>query len=264
MTFETVEIAGMKVELWRAGAGRPLVYLHPGDGIESSGPLLDALARRYQVYAPSHPGFGATELPTACTTVDDLSYFYLDFLERPELAGAVLVGVSFGAWIAAEIAVKCTHGLSGLVLADAVGARFADPTTREIADLFSCPQYEQATLLYSDGRTIDYAGMSDELLLRLARNHASFGLFAWSPTLNNPKLRHRLHRIDVPTLLLWGALDRVVPPAYGHRFAQSIPGARLELIEDAGHYAQVEQTERFVGALDRFVESLPNPAGRAH
>ena len=79
----------------------------------------------------------------------------------------------------------------------------------------------------------------------------------WSPTLHHPKLRHRLHRITVPTQLLWGAEDRVVPPDYGRRFAAAIPGAQFSLIEGAGHYPHIEKPEAFAAALDQFVATLP-------
>jgi pimeloyl-ACP methyl ester carboxylesterase len=255
--FEKIDIAGVSVELWRQGSGRPIVYLHPGDGLDSALPLLSGLARHHQVYAPSHPGFGGTQLPAGFTTVDDLSYFYLDFLQAHAISDAVLVGVSFGAWLAAEIAVKCTHRLSGLVLADALGAKFGDRETREIADLFATPQYELGSLLYGDQRKLDFASLPDETLLRLARNHESLALFGWSPTLHNPKLARRLRRIDVPTLVLWGAKDRVVSLDYGRHFAEAIPNARFEIIDDAGHYPQAERTDRFVASVEEFIATLP-------
>jgi pimeloyl-ACP methyl ester carboxylesterase len=260
LSFEKVEILGVKLELWRRGSGRPLVFLHPGDGLGFCVEALQGLAERYQVFAPSHPGFGGSDLPEAFTTVDDLAYFYLDFLAAFDIVDAILVGVSFGGWIAAEIATKCTDRIAAVVLADALGAKFGDRLTREIADLFSVPQYDQARLLYADGRKIDYSAYSDEELMTFARNHHSFAHFAWSPTLHNPKLRQRLHRIDVPTLVLWGDRDKVVPLDYGRRFAETIPNARFEVIEDAGHYPQTERVNRFVAAIDNFSNGLPQKA----
>jgi pimeloyl-ACP methyl ester carboxylesterase len=165
----TIKVAGIDVELWRSGAGQPLVFLHPGDGLEQSIGIVQKLSTRYDVIAASHPGFGATGRPAGITTVDDLSYFYLDFFSELKLREVIVVGVSFGAWIAAEIATKCTGVLSRLVLADALGVKFADRTTREIADLFSVPQYEQARLLYRDGQKQNFSDWPEEQLLRLAR-----------------------------------------------------------------------------------------------
>jgi pimeloyl-ACP methyl ester carboxylesterase len=241
------------------GPGRALLLLHPGDGLDQESPFLALLASRYRVIAPSHPGFGASGLPAWMNSVDDLAYFYLDFIAQHGLKDFVLVGVSFGAWLAAEIAIKCQHGMAGLVLADAVGAKFEGPQKREILDLFAYPLYEQAEHIYADAarRKPDYKERSEAALLRLARNHATFALMGWSPTLHHPKLRHRLHRITVPTQLLWGAEDRVVPPDYGKRFAAAIPGAQFSLIEGAGHYPHIEQPEAFGVALDKFVATLP-------
>jgi pimeloyl-ACP methyl ester carboxylesterase len=260
MVFETVDVAGVALELWTQGSGRPLLYLHPGDGLDFAYPMLTGLAENYRVFAPSHPGFGGSERPSGYTTVDDLAYFYLDFLKQADIADAVVVGVSFGAWIAAEIAIKCTHRIAGLVLADALGVKFDGPMIREIADLFAVPQYDLGKLLYADMRKLDFSALPDETLLRMARNHESFGLFGWSPTLHNPKLKQRLHRIDVPALVLWGAEDLVVSPDYGRRFAREIPDARFELIEGAGHYVHIEQADRFVAAVHGFIAALPPQA----
>jgi pimeloyl-ACP methyl ester carboxylesterase len=161
-------------------------------------------------------------------------------------------------WLAAEIAVKCTDRLSGLVLTDTLGAKFGSRETREISDLFALPHYDLGSLLYSDRRKLDFSDLSDEALVRLARNHESFALFGWSPTLYDPKLTQRLHRIKIPTLVLWGAEDRVVSPEYGRRFAAAIPNARFEMIDGAGHYPQVERTDRFIAAVEGFISALPN------
>ena len=258
-SIQNVTISGCQTELRRLGKGRPLVFLHPGDGPEDSAAILPKLAERYEVFAPSHPGFGGSDLPTWFRTVDDLAYFYLDFLDEYDLHDAILVGVSFGGWIAAEIAIKNTSRLSTVVLADTVGAKFGDRRTREIADLFSVPKYEQASLLYQSAalRQRSFANLPDDVLNRLARNHESFALFSWSPTLHDPKLAARLHRINVPTLVLWGSHDRVAPPDYGRRFAAAIPGSTFRLIEGSGHYPHLEQTDRFVAEVNRFIDAQP-------
>src|SRR5437667_1863631 len=104
-------VNGIGIECVEKGRGRPLLFLHPGIGIDGSAPALDRLAERARVIAPSHPGFGASELPRAFTTVDELSYFYLDLLDQLDLKDTIVVGVSLGAWIAAEIAVKSSARL---------------------------------------------------------------------------------------------------------------------------------------------------------
>jgi pimeloyl-ACP methyl ester carboxylesterase len=244
-----------ELEVWVGGQGRPILFLHPGDGIDSSRPFIDRLTALGHVIAPSHPGFGGSSLPRHFSTVDDIAYFYLDYLEHQGLQDVVLVGVSFGAWIGAEIAIKSTDRLAGLVLIDAIGAKFGAAQEREIIDLFAYPQHEHSGLFFHNQnfRVTSYAGYADEDLAILARNNESLALFGWSPTLHDPKLAQRLHRIGKPTLVLWGAEDRITPPAYGRRFAAAIPGAVFELIPHAGHYAHVENPDIAAAAVRRFI-----------
>jgi pimeloyl-ACP methyl ester carboxylesterase len=259
-----VPLSGVDLEVWEGGKGRTVLFLHPGDGFDASAPFIAGLASQFHVIAPSHPGFGRSSLPKSISSVDDLSYLYLDYIETQNLDDIVLLGVSFGGWIAAEIAVKSTAHIAGVCLVDTVGAKFAGPMTSEIFDLFSVPQYEQARHLYHDPtlQQQTYAHLDDATAARLARNHESFALYGWSPTLHSRKLASRLHRIKVPTGIIWGAEDRVVPPDYGRQWKSAIPGASMEVIEQAGHYPHIEQPDRFVASVARFVNSLPAPGGQ--
>ena len=89
--------------------------------------------------------------------------------------------------------------------------------------------------------------------MRFVRNREALLLYGWSPTLYNPKLRHRLHRIEVPTLLLWGAQDGIVSTDYGRQYAAAIPRATFEVVEDAGHYGYLEQPDAFAAKIDAFL-----------
>src|SRR5262245_47837952 len=95
------DVSGVRIDLIRRGSGRALLLLHPVVGIKPTDPVLDELAKSFALIAPSHPGFGKSELPRHLTTVDDLAYLYLDLMDILELRDVVLVGVSFGGWIAA-------------------------------------------------------------------------------------------------------------------------------------------------------------------
>jgi pimeloyl-ACP methyl ester carboxylesterase len=240
------EIAGVRLELVERGSGRPLLLLHPAIGIKAADPVIDRLARSFRVLAPSHPGFGRSELPRGMSTVDDLAYFYLDLLDGRDLRDVIVVGVSLGAWIAAEIAVKSTARIAKLVLADAVGIRVHQRETSDIADIFALTEKAFIALAYHDPNvgTRD-PSLPDATVARVARNLESTARFAWQPYMHNPKLKGRLHRIDVPTLLLWGAQDRIVSPDYGRAYAAAIPGARFALIEQSGHFPHLEQPAAF-------------------
>src|SRR5258707_11688457 len=136
----TEKIAGANIEILRRGKGRPVLFLHPHIGMHGSQALIEALAREAQVIAPSHPGFGHSELPKGMSTVDDMSYFYLDLIEELGLRDLVVVGASFGGWIAAEIATKTCERLSRLVLIGAGGAKFGARDKSDIVDIFSTPR----------------------------------------------------------------------------------------------------------------------------
>lgn len=257
-----IKISGMDIEIWEAGEGRKLLLLHPGDGLDRQAAYLGKLASCFHVIAPSAPGFGRSADPPAfMKSVDDLSYLYLDLLKALDLTNLVVVGFSFGGWLAAEIAVKSTDRISGLCLVDTVGAKFGDPMTREIFDLFSLPLYQHPPLLYHDEalRKKTFHDLSDEEATILARNHQTFGLFGWAPTLHSRHLHHRLHRIDVPTQIIWGAEDRVVSVDYGRKWQQAIPGARMTVIERAGHYPQIERPDAFVSVLEPFINGCARP-----
>jgi len=252
----SVVVNGIRVELIECGAGKPLLFLHPGIGLGSAEPLLDALGRGARLIAPAHPGFGASELPKGVSTVDDLSYFYLDFLDQLDLRDTVLVGVGLGAWIAAEIAVKSSKPLSHLVMANAIGIKIGDRETRDIVDIWALTPDEFNALAYCDpnrGRH-DPKAVSDAEALAMARNREAMARFCWSPYMHNPKLKARLHRIRIPTLFLWGTADRILSEKYGRAYCAAIPGARFETIERAGHFPHIEQPEEFARRVLAFAD----------
>jgi pimeloyl-ACP methyl ester carboxylesterase len=249
------EIAGTRIELIKRGSGRPLLLLHPAIGIKATDAVIDRLAQSFTVLAPSHPGFGRSELPRTMTTVDDLAYFYLDLMEALDLRETVVAGISFGGWIAAAIAIKSTERISQLVLADAVGIKLGDREHRDIADIFTTNHSEADRLAYHDPTlaAVDHTTISDDDAQIMFRNREATALFAWSPYMYDPKLAGRLHRIRVPTLVLWGASDRIVSPDYGRAYAKLIAGAQFELIEQAGHYPHLERPDLFAERTVDFV-----------
>src|SRR5207302_1668 len=190
----------------------------------------ELLEREVRVIAPSHPGFGHSELPRGMSTVDDMSYFYLDLIEELGLRDLVVVGASFGGWIAAEIATKTCERLSRLVLIGAVGAKFGAREKSDILDIFSTPRAQWEEFSFRDPAVWlrDYESLPEEELTAMARNREATALFAWNPYMYDPKLRARLHRIRIPTLLLWGEHDGFAPLSYGRSFCAAVPGAKFE------------------------------------
>jgi pimeloyl-ACP methyl ester carboxylesterase len=249
-------VEGARIDVIERGKGRPLLFLHAENGIEPATVAIDTLAKTAHVVAPTHPGFGRSELPKGMRTVDDLSYFYLDLLDQLDLRDVTLVGVAFGAWIAAEIAVKATARLARLVMANAVGIKVGDRETRDIADIFALTEPEYLEMTYCDpnaGRR-DYKSLPPAEAVAAARAREATARFAWSPYFHNPRLKSRLHRIRIPTLFLWGAHDRMVGEAYGRAYCAMIPGARFETIEGAGHFPHQEQPEIFSKRVLAFMD----------
>ena len=246
--------SGVDLDIVERGRGRPLLFLHAGEGLAPEGRWLSALAEHYRVIAPWHPGFGGSTLPDWFNSVDDIAYLYLDLADALRLEDAVLVGACFGGWVAAEMMVRSTRRFSHLVLADPVGIKVSGPTTRDIADMHGMPRAEFLKLAWVDPAKahVDYAALSDMELAAIARGREALALFGWKPYMHNPHLKHWLHRIDRPTLLLWGAEDRIVTPAYGAAWQAAIPGARLEIISGAAHYPHWEQPETFAQKITAF------------
>jgi pimeloyl-ACP methyl ester carboxylesterase len=253
----TIVVDGVKVETIDRGKGRPILFLHPSIGIEPAAPVIAALAKAGRVIAPTHPGFGTSELPKGMSTIDDMSYFYLDLMDQLDLADTLVVGVGIGAWLAAEIAVKTTARIAQLVMANAVGVKVGDRETRDIVDIWSLTADEFNALAYADPAAgkHDYKSLPEQVSLDAARNREATARFGWSPYMHNPKLKRRLHRIDVPTLFLWGSADRILSEHYGRAYCAMIPGARFETIEDAGHFPHLEKPDEFARRALAFAEA---------
>jgi pimeloyl-ACP methyl ester carboxylesterase len=237
------------------GTGRPLLFLHAENGIEPAMAAIEALAKGARVIAPTHPGYGRSELPKGMRSVDDLSYFYLDLLDQLDLRDVALVGVSLGAWLAAEIAVKSTQRLSKLVMANAVGVKVGERENRDIVDIFALTEKEFIDIAYADPAvgTRDYKALPDAEVLAAARAREATARFAWNPYFHNPRLKSRLHRIRIPTLFLWGTHDRMLSEPYGRAYCAMIPGARFETIDRAGHFPHQEQPKAFADKVLNFV-----------
>jgi pimeloyl-ACP methyl ester carboxylesterase len=251
-----ITVNGIKVEAIEKGRGRPLLFLHPGIGLDRNASVIDKLAEHARVIAPSHPGFGNSEQPKSFTTVDDLAYFYLDMLDELDLHDTIVVGVSLGAWIAAEIAIKSTARLSHLVLANAVGIKVGSRDTRDIVDIFAITEPELNKLAYFDPNLAehDYKAMAEADVRIVARNREASARYGWSPYMHDPKLKGRLHRIRIPTLFLWGTADRILTEDYGRAYCAAISGARFETIARAGHYPHLEQPDAFARAVLAFTQ----------
>ena len=99
----------------------------------------------------------------------------------------------------------------------------------------------------------DYPSMPESKLEIIARNRETTARFCWEPYMHHPRLRRRLHRIDVPTLVVWGEKDGIVTKDYGKAYAKAIPGAKFVAIANAAHFPHVEAPERFMKEVGAFI-----------
>ena len=251
-----LSLSGASLELIERGRGRPLLFLHAGEGLQPERPWLDLLARHYRVIAPMHPGYGNSPLIDGAGGVDDLAYLYLDLARELGLDDAILVGADLGGWIAAEMTVRSTARFSCLVLAAPLGIKLRGREERDIADMHGIERADYLRLAWADPAQgeVDFAALPDSELAAIVRGRDAFALYGWKPYMHNPRLRRWLHRIDRPTLLLWGAQDGIVTPQYGEGWRAEILGARMEIVPAAGHFPHWEQPEAFVRHLTAFAD----------
>ena len=257
-----MRVGEVELEFFSLGdAGAPsLVFLHDLDYLNGTEHhFLKQLAKRWRVLAPSHPGFGGSSITEGIDEVEDVAYVYLDWLRQ---TGPVhLVGAGFGGWIAAEMAVRCTRHLMSLTLVDAVGIKVGDRNTSDIKDLFVLDAQDLIELTWHDPSAGERlmplaragAGFDEDTLTQLLTNRRTAALMGWNPFMHHPKLRSRLHRIDVPTLVIWGVSDRLVTPEYGRAYADAIPGAKFFVLEGAGHYPYLERPDEFIARVEDFL-----------
>jgi len=254
-TTTRIELPGAAVDVVRKGSGPKLFMLHGGGGPAAAMPFADKLAESFEIIAPVHPGFAGSPIPEHFDDLQDLVFLYLDLMDALDLDDAIMMGFSLGGWTAAEIAVMSTARISKLILVDSVGIKVGGREDRDIADVFATPPDELARLMWHDpAHTPNPADMTEAAQEMLQSNRVALSLYTWQPYMHNPKLPGRLHRIDVPTLLIWGESDGLVTPVYGRAFCNMIPGAEMVVIPKAGHAPQAEQPDVFVKHVTTFAQ----------
>jgi pimeloyl-ACP methyl ester carboxylesterase len=257
-----------RLELWQnrvatdveiSGSGPPLVWLHGPWGLAPDRAFVARLAATHTVHAPRFPGTtkGDEEAVHALDSWLDLVVYHGELIDRLALATPVVVGHSFGGLMAAELAAAAPHAVGRLVLIDPVGlwrddlpvknwmvlndverrpSLFADPAGAAAARFFALPS-DQAERI--------------DTLAQAIWAQACTGKFVWP--IPDRGLKGRIHRIAAPTLVIWGKADRIIAPEYAQEFATGIAGARVELIDGAGHLPHLEQADAVLNAVQRFL-----------
>ncbi len=271
MTGRSIPLGrGRTVHFAEAGDGAPLVYLHGIADVHGAAfdllPFHRALAQRFRVIAPAHPGCADSTEDEAIETIDDLVFHYLEVLDALALDQFALVGACIGGWIAAEIAVRhpervrrlCLIGATGLFVP---GAPIADVfwETHPIDGvslaplrrlLFGDPECAQARAMFPDRR-----GEIDQELLRYKLFRFASRIGFAPPYLYNRALIDRLSRYRGPSLTVWGADDRTVPRSHAEAYARNFGDARLEIVAGGGHSIHVERPEDVAASVGGFLEA---------
>ena len=257
-TSETFPVAGVTLQVTRAGTGAPLLVLHHDIGSLARLPFYDALAREFTVLMPSHPGYDGSERAASVRNVRDVAVVYQSLLAHHEVtrgrADISLLGLGFGGWIAAEMATMSPGALRRLVLVGAMGIK---PEHGDIADQALVSYIDYVRLGFVDGAAFDRLYGADPatgLLEQWDLNREMTFRIAWKPYMYNPSLPSLLGAVATPTLVAWGRDDRIVPLECGERYAKALPQARLEIVERGGHFVEMERPDELARLVVPFLK----------
>jgi pimeloyl-ACP methyl ester carboxylesterase len=247
------------------GSGPPLVYLHGPWGLRGDLDFAKQLADAHTVYAPKHPGTSDGD-PDAVHEIDhwwDLIVYYGELFDRLGLDsnfGSVdLVGHSFGGMLGAEIAAAMPHKVRRLILIDPVGLWRDDLPVKNwmilsnadlAAALFADPAGPAAKAFFA---LPEDASVRVDAQVGFIWSQACTGKFVWP--IPDKGLKKHIHRLDMPTLIVWGQADGIIAPAYAEEFARRIPNSRVVRIDGAGHLPHLEQPQQVAAAVQEFLKS---------
>lgn len=256
-TEEFVEAAGTRLQLIKGGTGEPLLILHDELGQPGWLRFQESLAQRYTLYIPSHPGFGKSERLDWITNMRDMAGWYLDALDDIAVGRVNAMGFSLGGWLAAEMATMCPTQFKKLVLVGATGIK---PPSGQIYDMFLEVAKEFIKTSYLEpAQTEEFPQICPEQptpdqveAWEVAREEAC--RLGWRPYMHYPSLPHLLHRLrKLPTLIVWGRQDAIVPVSAAEVYHASIPGSQLVILDNCGHHPEVEQSDEFVQRVQAFL-----------
>lgn len=254
---EMVEVAGTSLQLVKGGRGEPLLILHGEMGHPGWLRFHEALARNYTLNIPSHPGFGKSPRLGWVMNMRDLAGWYLGALDELGLGQVNTVAFSLGGWLAAEMATMHPGQFKKLVLVGAAGVK---PPVGEILDLFLVTADEFLTASFADpANTPEFQQVCPSDPSReqaeawaVAREEAC--RLSWRPYMHYPALPHLLRRVKrLPTLIVWGRQDPIVPLSAGQVYHESIAGSRLAVLDNCGHHPEIEKSDEFVRMVRRFL-----------
>ncbi|HJQ18337.1 MAG TPA: alpha/beta hydrolase [Allosphingosinicella sp.] len=253
-TFERqeIDVAGVNTIVYTIGEGAPLVFMH-GAGTSLGREFVRPWAEKRRVIFPYHPNFGESGDDNSIQEVSDYVLHYLDLFDALGLETFDLVGHSLGGWLAAEFAIRHPERLNRLVLVSPAGLVVPEV---ESPDYFMIHENDMPGYLMMDpSRLAPYlpAAPDVDFLTLSYRETTATARVVWDHPSGNRKLGRWLHRIKVPTLLLWGEHDRLQPTAKAAAWQAALPNAELKLVPNAGHLVFEEQPDS-LDIVSRFLD----------
>ena len=257
-TESTIYVGGTGVTLVKGGPGRPLLVLHEELGHPGWLSWHEDLSRDHSLIVPVHPGFGPLPRADWISSVRDLAGFYSRMLREMDLDQVDVIGFSLGGWIAAEMAAADSRQFRRMALVAPMGLR---PPEGEIMDMFvvTARTYLNASVL--DSASVPefaslYGGEETPGQFEAWEDaRAESARLAWKPYMHNPSLGPLLEAVQgLPTLIVWGGDDAVVPLSAGHLYNRVITGSELAVLDDCGHRPEIEQTAQFVRIVRGFLD----------
>lgn len=239
----TIEVAGGEVFVRTGGSGAPLFVIHHDIGAHAWTPFYERLAESFTVYLPDLPGFGKSERPEWARNVRDIVALAGLTLDELELPTASVVGLGFGGYVAAELATTAQARINKLTLAGAMGVK---PEQGEIFDQFLVSHEDYVRSGFADEGSFEehFGEESDiEQLMVWDINREMTTRVGWKPYMHNMALPYLLPSVHTPTLLVWGSADTIVPVNSGALYAEKLPDARLEILEGAGHWLELDRPD---------------------
>jgi pimeloyl-ACP methyl ester carboxylesterase len=253
---ETLRVGETDLHVIKGGSGRPLLILHDEMGHPGWLKWNQALARDHTLIVPLHPGYGRTPAPDWIRSIRDLAGLYSILIRQQKLAPVDVIGFSLGGWIAAEMAAGNPDQFRRMILVAPAGIR---PTQGEIRDIFQmmAPDQLRSSVLDCEN-TLEFnslfGGIGPEQFELWEDARAQTARLAWQPYLHNPSLGHLLEVVDtLPTLLVWGRQDSIVPLNAGEIYQRSIRNSRLLVFDQCGHRPEIEKSADFIREVQTFL-----------
>ena len=239
----------------RSGA-KTVLYLRSEESLPGDTAFEDALAAKYDVIIPDHPGFGASDNPGWFRAMGDVAYFYLDFIEHLGLKELHIVGASIGGWIGAEIAVRDSSAIASLSLLAPLGVR---QPGQSFGDVFLWTPEQNIRNRFVDQQlagTFLQSEQTSATTRGLLKDRYATARIGWSPRFHNPELQRWLHRVKRPVMLVWGEQDAIAPITMARAWMDGLPDARLTMIPACGHLPHMEAANRSITAVATFIEGI--------